>query len=111
MKIGYVIRIVSENNQDIIEFQNHETLYDKYPKIMCSLDKIIKFMIFSTRSPFKIKFYWVYIIHIHTHYNLLMIFSKCIFSLFRPFATIFDSYFERIFFAMIPRMIPQTSYG
>ena len=111
MKIGYVIRIVSENNQDMIEFQNHETLYDKYPKIMCSLDKIIKFMIFSTRSPFKIKFYWVYIIHIHTHYNLLMIFSKCIFSLFRPFATIFDSYFERIFFAMIPRMIPQTSYG
>ena len=80
MKIGYVIRIVSENNQDMIEFQNHETLYDKYPKIMCSLDKIIKFMIFfSTRSPFKIKFYWVYIIHIHTHYNLLMIFSKCIF--------------------------------
>ena len=111
MRIGYVIKIVSENNQNMIECQNYETHYNKHPKIMCSLDKIIKFMIFSTRSPFKIKFHWVYIIQIQTHYNLFMIFSKFTFSLLRPFVTIFNSYFTRIFFVMIPRMIPQTSYG
>ena len=42
MKIGYVIRIVSENNQNMTGFQNHETLDDKYPKIMCALDHLIK---------------------------------------------------------------------
>ena len=111
MKTGYIIRIVNQNNQNMIKFQNHKVLYNKYPEAMCVIDKIIKFMIFSTRSPFKIKFYWVYIIHIHTHYNLLMIFSKCIFSLFRPFVTIFDTYFPRIFFVSTHQMTHQTSYG
>ena len=36
---------------------------NKYPEVMCVIDKIINFMIFSTRSPFKIKFYWVCIIY------------------------------------------------
>ena len=97
MKIGYIIRIVNQNNQNMIKFQNHKNLYNKYPGIVCVIDKIVKFMIFITRSPFKITFYWVYIIHGHSHYNLFKIFSKCIFSLFRPFVVIFDTYFPRIF--------------
>ena len=80
MKIGYIIRIVNQNNQNMLKFHNHETLYNKYPGIVCVIDKIVKFMIFSTRSPFKITFYWVYIIHGHSHYNLFKIFSKCIFT-------------------------------
>ena len=75
MKIGYIIRIVNQNNQNMLKFQNHKTLSNKYPGIVCVIDKIVKFMIFSTRSPFKITFYWVYIIHGHSHYNLFKIFS------------------------------------
>ena len=97
MKIGYIIRIVNQNNQNMIKFQTHKSLYNKYPGIVFVIGKIRKFMIFRTRSRFKITFYWVYIIHGHSHYNLLKIFSKCIFSLFRPFAVIFDIYFPRIF--------------
>ena len=59
MKIGYIIRIV---NQNMIKFQNHIILFNRNPKyagIVYIIDKIIESMIFSTRSPFKITFYWV----------------------------------------------------
>ena len=111
MKIGYIIRIVNQNNQNMIKFQTHKSLYNKYPGIVCVIDKIMKFMIFITRSPIKITFYWVYIIHGHSHFNLLEIFSKCIFSLFRPFVVIFDIYFPRMFFVSTHQMTHQTSYG
>ena len=111
MKIGYIIRIVNQNNQNMIKFQTHKSLYNKYPGIVCVIDKIVKFMIFRIRSPFKITFYWVYIIHGHSHYNLFKIFSKCIVSLFRPFVVIFDTYFPRIFFVSTHQSIHQTSYA
>ena len=111
MTIGCVIRIVSENNQNMIKFQNHKTLCHQHPKIMCVIDKIKKSR-FSVPDPLsESNFHLVYSMHMNTHYNLFKIFSKRIFSLSRQFVTIFDTYFPRIFSVSTHQSTHQTSYG
>ena len=41
MKIGYIIRIVSQNDQNMIKFQNHKISYNKCPNFMCGIDNIM----------------------------------------------------------------------
>ena len=82
IKVCIIIRLV---NQTIIKISksigNDKILHNEYPTIMCAIDEIIEFLIFSTRSSILLDVYYIYMTNVfYFTYNKNEIWSNQIFT-------------------------------